>query len=273
MLAQAEVEQYRREAKDAREMEAAALEINDALESENARLNDSVYRMQMEVERLNQTLIAAEKPVVIPIPDSLSDLAEWAETYVAGRVVLLPRAVREAKKSYYEAPGDVFDALLMLANEYWRVKTGNGDQSAFDARLAQLGMEFGISIAEQNANDSYYVAYDGRKRFLDRAVKKVSRTTRARRCASTCSGTTTIGWPWWGRCRSISTTPRRRRPERGSYRQGEVFGSLPAEGIKASIRPCPGALRSGNNIQPRSRMIRPPREEMKWVCNARARCS
>lgn len=172
--AREEIDQYKKQAEEARQLEAAALEENATFNMENVRLRSELFRMQLETDRMLRVLESAEKSEDVPIPDSVAELSEWLETYLPGRVTLLPRALREVKKSIYKSPEDIYQALFVLGAEYWRTKMGLGDNAAVESRLSPMGMEIGISVTQTFADESYYVAYgpSNSKRFLDRAVKK-----------------------------------------------------------------------------------------------------
>jgi len=170
-LAQAEIETLRKQAADALAMEGAALTDNRIYQEENARIRADLSRMQAEFERMRGLLENDAITPEIPIPKSLDNLSDWVDTYISGRVMLLPRALREAKDSRYESPEDIFQALLFLSNEYWRSKAGYCDYALVEHRLAELGMEYGGSIAH-GASAEYYVTYNGRRRLLEMALKK-----------------------------------------------------------------------------------------------------
>jgi hypothetical protein len=181
----AEIAAYQKQVDDSKLMEAAALEDNAALESENQRMRRSVFEMQTEVARMQSVLEAAGKAAVEPVPDNFDDFDDefpkWVEHNLSGRVVLLPRALRELKQSEYERPSDIYNGLLLLANEFWRMKAGQLDYDAFGQRLAELRMEYGGSIDPRNANDSYYVNYRGKRQFMEMALK-MGNSREARYC-------------------------------------------------------------------------------------------
>lgn len=101
---------------------------------------------------------------------TLRDLGEWAADN-ADRIVVLPRAISEAKKSPYEDHALVYRCLDLLANEYTQTKTGQCDRFAFKERADQMGLEYGgsvePSVAGGTKSEQYFIRWRGRRRFLD----------------------------------------------------------------------------------------------------------
>ncbi len=122
---------------------------------------------------------AAEAPA--PREWRLKEIEEWA-TLNSDRIVILPRAISEAKKSTYENEALVFECLEMLAQEYRMVRTGESDRNAFRDRALTLGVEAGGSVEPSNAGeagDQYFVRWGGQRRFLDQHLSKgISRDKR-----------------------------------------------------------------------------------------------
>lgn len=112
---------------------------------------------------------------------ALSDIGQWAsENY--DRIVVLPRAIAEAKKSQYSDPRLVYEALEMLAETYPRVRKGELPRDTLMNRCLELGLSIGGSVdpgrAGQAGND-YFVTWDNRRRFLDQHLSKgISRDPR-----------------------------------------------------------------------------------------------
>jgi hypothetical protein len=183
-LAAAQIAAYKKQSEESAQMEAAALEDNQNLETNNNHLRVDLYQMQMEIARMQSALESAGKVVDDPAPTDFAKFDEfmkWCERTLTGRVVLLPRALRELKASEYEKPADIFNGLLLLSNEFWRMKAGVLEYEAFAKRLAELGMEYGGSIEQRFADESYYVPYGGKSVFMGMALK-ISNSREARYC-------------------------------------------------------------------------------------------
>lgn len=105
-------------------------------------------------------------------PRSLKELGSWAAENIE-RIVILPRALGEARKSDYEEPGLVFDALEFLAGDYRDMRLGLLDRAEVEHRLGELKLFMGGSIDASRAGeqgDTYFVSWGRRRRFLDQHV-------------------------------------------------------------------------------------------------------
>jgi len=113
------------------------------------------------------------------IPSDYEALPEWASRHLAGRVVVLPRAIRGAGKAVYEDVELVYRSLLLLANEYrnMRMGTENG-KKIFDDACNKMQLRHGESITKERAGeegDTYFVRYpteSSQKCFLERHLRK-----------------------------------------------------------------------------------------------------
>lgn len=106
-------------------------------------------------------------------PRSLQDLQAWADANV-DRIVILPRAIAEARKSPYQDPELVYEVLELLAETYRLVKLSKLPRHALKARCDELQVFIGGSIEPCNAGGTfasdYWVQHDGRKRFLEHHI-------------------------------------------------------------------------------------------------------
>ncbi len=111
----------------------------------------------------------------------LSEMQQWADENV-DRIVVMPRAIAEAKKSSYSEPGLVYEVLEMLAETYRKVKLAKLDRGVLKKECERLGVTIGGSVDPSRAGmtgGEYHVSYGGRKRFLDQHVAKgISRDER-----------------------------------------------------------------------------------------------
>ena len=117
----------------------------------------------------------------IPIPDDYSEMEEWVNNYLLGRLELHPRARRALGRAQYSDVPLVYRSLLILAREYRNMRLGHsGAKNVFDSRISALGLRCGGSIAKHLAGeqrDTYFVPYppsSGQKHLMDHHLRKGS---------------------------------------------------------------------------------------------------
>lgn len=106
----------------------------------------------------------------------LDEMDEWA-CLNEDRIVILPRALASARRSPYERPKAVYEALELLAHTYRLTKLGQLDRHELKAHADRLTLSIGGSVDKSNAGeagDEYYVRWCGRRRFLDQHLGKGS---------------------------------------------------------------------------------------------------
>jgi hypothetical protein len=112
----------------------------------------------------------------IPIPSTFDEIDTWCRTHLPGDIIVLPRALRAAKKSSFHDPSLTYRALLLLRNEYMRMRKTGSDESLKEWRdeLARLGLEDQASFSGDRAGEfenEYTVQWRKRRRLLDRHLK------------------------------------------------------------------------------------------------------
>jgi hypothetical protein len=126
------------------------------------------------VHALEAQSSVGDRPTVRP--SEYDQVALWVEQQFAGRMQLLPRALRGLKTASFGDVGLVCDLLELLAREYVDGRRGDGDAwRRFNEKIAQLGIQYSKSISEARAGeqgDEYFVPYKGRKYFLEWHLKK-----------------------------------------------------------------------------------------------------
>lgn len=157
----------------------ADLELREDLALELAHYREVATRQAQEIRQLRLQLAAAQdgKPpgeaVIVPTPAlTLDQLQSWADRH-SDRIVILPRALAEARKSTYENPERVYAAFDFLAHSYPDLKCGGADWAKLKLRAAQIGIFVGGSVDPSRAGmqgEEYFVRYGGRSRFLDQHV-------------------------------------------------------------------------------------------------------
>ena len=111
------------------------------------------------------------------VPGSLDALKDWAETSLAGDVVIHNRALRGANRSEYEDPTLIYRSLLLLRDHYVPMRRSVVDASwkSFEQACSALGLTESGSITDNRAGeqgDTYVVNFRGQNRTLDRHLKK-----------------------------------------------------------------------------------------------------
>jgi hypothetical protein len=165
--------------------------IHDSLLQDAERERDEAQRRADEARSatysLNQRIRSLEAQhrargdanVVTDIPSDLSGIKAWADENIAGSVILTNRALRGAKESDYEDPALVYNALLLLRDHYVPMRREGGEELAksYHDSLLHLGLEDSLSITSTRLGeqgDEYLVQHNGRKRELERHLKKGS---------------------------------------------------------------------------------------------------
>jgi hypothetical protein len=157
--------------------------MNTALEEEEARKAIEEERNQeraramvlaARVRALEKRLISADESSARPA--DYDAIAPWVEEQFAGRMKLLPRALRGLKSARFSDLGLVCDLLDALASQYVESKRGDREAwSLFQDILSRQGVEFSKSISKTRAGeqgDEYFVHYRGKRRPLEWHLKK-----------------------------------------------------------------------------------------------------
>ncbi len=158
-------------------LETAELEKSEA-EQDAHRLRGLVSHLRSRVQYLESSSRREAGKVREPdVPASLDELNDWAETFLAGDVVLHNRALRGAKRSEYEDPTLVYRSLLLLRDHYvpMRRSVAAASRKSFENACSALGLTESASITANRAGeqgDTYVVNYAGRNTTLDRHLKK-----------------------------------------------------------------------------------------------------
>jgi len=157
----AKAEELEGQCQDFSDITAEAERERDLCKDENARLravNDAL-RAALQAK----TGATADVALQTPIPSSYEDLPAWVDKYLVGRLELHPRAHRGLGKARYKDVRVVYQALLLLANEYRDMRLGvEGAKQAYERRLGTLGLQFSGSISRERAGekrDTYFVKY------------------------------------------------------------------------------------------------------------------
>ena len=155
----------------------------EAAEHERDQANEALEQIESEssglrarVSHLLRALEAKGTAEEIPIPESFDSLDDWCRTYLPGNIVVLPRALRAAKKADFQEPAIAYKALLLLRNEFVELRCSGGSDAirAWHDGLASLGLEDRPTFSSTRAGEEgeeYKILWGRRKRLLDRHLK------------------------------------------------------------------------------------------------------
>lgn len=99
----------------------------------------------------------------------LDEMQEWAALNQE-RIVILPRAIASARRSPYEKPEQVYQALELLAETYRLTKMGLMDRAKLKEHADKLNLNIGGSVEPSvaaKAGEQYFVRWNLKRRFLD----------------------------------------------------------------------------------------------------------
>jgi hypothetical protein len=159
-------------------LNTAERERDDALrnmEDIESRLQVAMTKAEALEAQLNlRDVIKQTKPASPTIPASLENIEEWCERNLKGKVYVLPRAIKETRRSEFEDVPLLYKSLLMLGNEYRDMKLGGAQdrRPQFNIKCAELGAKVGRSAGEttwERFAEDYKVPWgrQGEKRILD----------------------------------------------------------------------------------------------------------
>ncbi len=148
-----------------------------------AELAAARQRIGLLEERLRKG--GADPDTTVPALGSYAELEDWAGRHLAGRLVLLPRAIRAAKDGLFENVALVGRALLYLAGPYRQLRLEGREKAGavHDRALAELGLDNSpVGDDLTNHRDRFRVDWRGSKRLLDQHVKNGGNTRDPKRC-------------------------------------------------------------------------------------------
>jgi len=155
----------------------SAYEFADS-EVVKAESGQAKYRAQMLALRHQNAVLArrlAEKVPDAPLPENFETIDEWALEHLAGRLVLLQRAARAARKSPFEDIELVYRCLVRLGTAYVDARRdGVPVEDLFDdlgVKLERTGDESRLS----QWREQYFVPNGRENAFLEWHLKRGSR--------------------------------------------------------------------------------------------------
>lgn len=146
-----DIEEKLRESLQERDL---AYDGNQELEQEVDRLKKQVFSVNARARIFEAKLLEGGEKIQIEIehPASYEDLDDWAEKYYPDRLIILPKAIKAAKKSEYEDVEHIGRCLSLLAVEYVDMRRGVvGAQDLYQKKCNDLRVEVSpVGSALQN---------------------------------------------------------------------------------------------------------------------------
>lgn len=142
-----------------------ASELSEDLRRANAKVRDLIARPVGVEPESDEDLDDKPAPEIV----DLSGLPEWAAQN-AHRIVITPRALGAAKKSLYENPPAVYEALELLAGAYRDARLGLLGKTEFDEALKASGFQLRGSTGQSGLagayGDGYFINWNGRRHVM-----------------------------------------------------------------------------------------------------------
>ena len=143
-----------------------------AAQAERDQYRAQVMAMRALVQRLEDRIGATDAEPTFP--NALEELDEWALANYPGRLVLLNRAARTAKKSPFTEPSLVYRCLDRLARQYVDARrAGNAVDTLFEDLSVSLERTGDPNRLSQ-WKEKYFVPHRGANRFLESHLKRGS---------------------------------------------------------------------------------------------------
>jgi hypothetical protein len=181
-LAEEEIGKLRKALDEERETHAGlwnvAEEERDQALAEAQQAREANRHLRFRIEQQEQQIKAkGGKAVVAPIPNSLTNFADWCAANLSGSVEIHNRAFQGVNKSEYEDVSLIYKSLLVLRDHYVPMRREGGleRKRAYGKACHDLGLEEVPTFAGPRAGeegDTYFVRYAGRRIELDRHLKK-----------------------------------------------------------------------------------------------------
>jgi hypothetical protein len=133
--------------------------------------------LQLQKENLDlRTMGIPTEPLPEALPTNYDDFEAWAQTAMAGRLVVLPRALRTTKKSRSVDISRLVKAVVFLRDVYVPMRRGSEEAKArYQEALTESGFDESQSLSDKASYEGlpgYYVDWNGRKFALDRHLKR-----------------------------------------------------------------------------------------------------
>lgn len=154
-----------------KEYDYADEEVKKA-EEERDQYRAQLFSLRGLIERLESQL-GTSLPA-IQYPSTLDAIDDWVLSNFPGRLVLLNRAARAARKSPFNEPSVVFRCLEILAKQYVDARRNGGSVESLFADLGVHIMRTGDPEHLKQWKNEYFVSHRGRSTFLEWHLKRGS---------------------------------------------------------------------------------------------------
>lgn len=147
-------------------------EVEQTLSAAEAERDEAWARVQIlqaALEAQHRGSGAAEAK-----PETLDDLVDWAETSLGSHVVVLPKALKETRKTRNVNVPRLHEALVFLRDVYVPMRCGAIGLDSYQQALREARFDETpcfANTASANAFDGYWITWKGERRLLDRHLK------------------------------------------------------------------------------------------------------
>ena len=166
-------------------------QLEDQIEMMRARIRDQDVLMDDLRRELRPHQVApvacSDKPGREHPPfGSWDEIFNWCDLRLQGRIVILPKARKEAKSSPFEDLESAAAALDILGNEFWENAILSGDEDSrknLHERLIQNGFRVsgvGQALKSSRFKDQYFCMIDGKREVMDMHMAGSSNKDRKR---------------------------------------------------------------------------------------------
>lgn len=108
-----------------------------------------------------------------PLKD-MADIEQWAAQHLGGRIVLLPRAIRETESYPFEDPKRFGEALLLIRDFYVPMRRGEVERENYQEALQQAQLHESLCFDDRSSIKGfpeYRINYKGRPHWMERHFK------------------------------------------------------------------------------------------------------
>jgi hypothetical protein len=173
VLLEKENERLKADVEAAQELAAEATQEREHAKAREQDHQELARQLRVRVAWLEQRLRAAEDasaaPVVeeMPYPDTWDDLEDWTERWLGGQVIVLPVAVRKARKSLFRDIPLAYRALAMLG-EYQQMRVLGTVEAKERYEKTRDGLRLDVSsvgdaLNNHRTKDHYMATWNGRR--------------------------------------------------------------------------------------------------------------
>ncbi len=157
-------------------IDLAETDRSEALELAHQFKSQNMY-LRQRVDALLARLSQADTSTQLELPNTLEGFESWCHENLSGSVEVHNRAFQGAKKSQYEDPSLIYQALLILRDQYVPMRREGGARhlAEFKEECQKVGITEEGSISRSRSGeegDTYFIRYGGQQKLLDRHLKK-----------------------------------------------------------------------------------------------------